>query len=201
MKAFLFITFSLILFAQCDNSKPEVDLIQEGTMMNSTVQDTCLCGDLTMDTLGGFSKNDSLFTGVCILNYPDTDLKYVVKGILNGQLHGIVTYYDKIGNILVEEVYENGQKKRTGDGAPLACDCAELEQIGSPGETKKRSFLDDIPFTGKCLKNYPNTDQIYMEVNYKSGLLDGFTIFYDKVGETMYMEKYEQGDLIKVIYD
>ncbi|NOQ73772.1 MAG: hypothetical protein GQ574_17320 [Crocinitomix sp.] len=201
MKAVVFISLCLVLFAQCDNSKPDVDLIQEGTMMNSAVQDTCLCDDLAMDTLGVFSKNDSLFTGVCILNYPNTDLEYVVKGILNGQLHGTVIYYDKTGNILVEEVYEEGQKKRTGDGAPMACDCNELEQRGSPGETKKQSFLDDIPFTGKCLKKYPDTDQIYMEVNYKSGLLEGFTIFYDHAGETMYMEKYEQGDLIKVIYD
>ncbi|MFT5820689.1 MAG: hypothetical protein ACI8ZM_001934 [Crocinitomix sp.] len=201
MKIFLFITLSLILFAQCDNSKPEVDLIQEGTMMNSAIQDTCICDELAMDTLGVFSKNDSLFTGVCILNYPNTDLKYVVKGILNGKLHGTVTYFDKMGNILVKEVYEDGQKKRTGDGAPLSCDCAELEHVGSPGETKKRSFLDDIPFSGKCFKKYTDLDQIYMEVNYKSGFLEGFTIFYDRAGKTMYMEKYEQGDLIKVIYD
>ncbi len=201
MKPFLTIILSLILFAQCDNSKPEVDLIQEGSMMNSPVQDTCLCDDLAVDSLGVFSKNDSLFTGVCILNYPNTDLKYVVKGILNGALHGNVIYYDKMGNVLVEEVYEDGEKKRTGDGAPLVCDCAELEQVSSPGETIKRSFLDDIPYTGKCHKKYPDMDQVYMEVNYKSGLLEGFTIFYDKTGETMYMEKYEKGELIKVIYE
>lgn len=201
MKSFLFIILGLVLFVQCNNSKADTDLIQEGIMMNSPAQDTCSCEDLILDSLGVFKKSDSLFTGVCILNYPNTDLNYVVKGILNGTLHGTVTYYDKAGNVLVEEIYEEGRKKRTGDGAPLVCDCAELELVSSPGETIKRSFLDDIPFSGKCQKKYMDTEQIYMEVQYKSGLLDGFTIFYDKFGDTMYMEKYENGELIKIIYE
>jgi len=201
MKSILFVILSLVLFTQCNNSKPETDLIQEGTMMISPVQDTCLCDDLSVDSLGVFKQSDSFYTGICILNYPDTDLKYVIKGILNGTLHGTVTYYDKAGNVLVEEVYEDGVKKRTGDGAPLVCDCSELELVSSLGETIKRSFLDDIPYAGKCQKKYPDMDQVYMEAQYKSGLLDGFTIFYDKQGETMYMEKYENGELIKVIYE
>jgi hypothetical protein len=201
MRRLLGLLFCLILFAQCNNNKSDVDLIQQGEMMNSPAQDTCLCDDILVDSLGVFTQDDTLFTGVCILNYPNTDLKYVVKGILNGSLHGTVTYYDKMGNILVEEVYVDGEKKRTGDRAPLVCDCSELTQSTDPGETIKRSFLDEIPYNGKCIKRYAGMDQIYMEVDYKSGLLDGFTIFYDKVGDTMYMEKYEEGVLIKIIYN
>ena len=201
MKLYLVLIVSVILFSQCGGNTDEVNLIEEGTMMNSPAQDTCSCDDLALDSLGVFTNNDTLYTGVCVLTYPGTDMKYVVKGIMNGALHGAVTYYDKAGNVLVTETYQDGRKKRTGDGAPLDCDCTELDIKSSPGESITRSFLDDIPFTGKCNEKYPESNQVYMEVDYKSGLLDGYSVFYDKAGNTMYMERYEKGELLKVIYD
>lgn len=191
-----------LLFVACTSGPAEKpDLIEEGEVMTSTIADTCMCETLLEDSTGTFYKEEALFTGTCIYNYPETDLKYMVKSILAGKLHGPTTYYDKSGNILVEEIYENGTKKRSGSGAPLTCDCSELEQLTAPGEPLTRFLLDGIPYTGKCFESYKNADQVYMEVNYEKGLKDGFAIFYDRTGETMYMEKYENGELIKVIHD
>ncbi len=202
MKFLLIGLLGLSIFSNCsDGPEQAPDLIEEGVMMTSPPTDTCLCEELSEDSAGVFYKNEAAFTGVCIYNYPDTEIKSVVKSILTGKLHGMVTYYDKLGNVLVEELYQNGIKKKTGDGAPLTCDCSELDKLSSPGESVVRAFLDDIPFNGKCLVTYQGTNQVYMEVEYINGLLDGFTIFYDREGNTMYLEKYEKGTLIKVIYE
>lgn len=192
---------SVLCFFACSSSEDEVDLIEAGSIMATNATDTCFCEVLVEDSLGNLSLDSTLFTGVCIYNYPGTKEKYMVKSLLNGKLHGLVSYYDQQGQILLEEMYENGQKKRTGDGAPQTCNCSELKQITSPGEPLSRSFLDDIPFTGKCIEKYVNSDQTYMEVSYNKGLLEGFTTFYDQTGNTLYIEKYENGQLVKVIYE
>lgn len=192
---------TLIITSCSSEPKEKPNLIEEGEMMTSTVADTCLCDDLTEDSLGIHYKNDTLFTGVCIHNYPNSDLNYMVKSIMSGKLHGNVTYYDREGGVLVEEIYEDGQKKRTGDGAPQECDCTELEAVSSPGERASRYFLDGIPFTGRCFEKYADSDQVYMEIKYENGIRQGYTTFFDKDGKTMFMEKYDRGELIKTIYE
>lgn len=200
MKYALPIIAAGFLLVNC-GSKTEPDMIEQGVMMNSSLTDTCFCDSLTMNDNGVYLFDDKEFTGVCIHNYPGTETQYMVKSMLKGKLHGSVTYFDKMGEILMEEVYENGEKKRTGSGAPLTCDCAELEQFDAPGEPYPRFLLDGIPFNGKCIDKYADIDQTYMERNYKEGLLDGFSIYYDRFGNTMYMDKYEQGAHIKTIHE
>lgn len=190
-----------LVFCYCSSSNEDSNLIEAGSIMATNTADTCFCESLEEDSAGNLLLDSVLYTGVCIYNYPGTDAKYMVKSLLNGKLHGQVSYYDQLGEILMQEMYENGQKKRSGDGAPQHCNCSELKQVNSPGEAISRSFLDDIPFTGTCTEKYVDSDQTYMEVNYNSGLIDGFTTFYDRAGKTLYMEKYEKGKLVKVIYD
>lgn len=202
MRVFFIGVFLSVLFWQCaGNTEGEKDLIDQGTVKTGTVSDTCFCDDLLPDSSGVLFRDDAPFTGVCIHNYPATDQKYMVKNVLEGKLHGSVIYYDQQGGLLFEEVYENGEQKRSGESAPLSCDCSELEKTPVPGETQEISTLDGIPYTGKCLKSYPNSDQLYMEISYDNGVLHGFSIFYDMEGNTMYMEKYEYGELLKVIYE
>jgi len=202
MKLFLLSLFFLSVIIGCGGkSKKDLDLIEEGQIFASEILDTCLCDELAKDSSNIFYQNDSLFTGICVYNYPNSTEKYMVKSMLLGKLHGNVTYFDKQGAVLLVETYENGEKKRTGDGAPLVCDCSELKVKNDHGTSIHRAYLDEIPFEGKCKKKYPDSDQIYMEVSYKNGLHDGYTIFYDKEGNTMYMEKYENGELLKVLHD
>lgn len=190
----------LVFLASCGGNKKDKSLIEEGSLMSVEPIDTCMCDDLIEDSLGNYFKDDKPFNGVCVYNYPESDQKYMVKGIMDGKLHGKIIYYDTQGKVLVEEVYENGRKKRTGDGAPMACDCSELELKKMPGESIQRFFLDDIPFSGTCTKKFPETDRVYMEANYKNGLQEGFTSYYDQAGNTLYMEKFEHGELLKIIH-
>ena len=200
MRKGLILILSGVLLLSCGGGDSEKNLIEAGTMMSSAPVDTCLCDDLSEDSLGNYFKDERPYNGVCVYNYPQSNQKYMVKGIMNGKLHGKVIYYDNQGNVLVEEVYENGQKKRTGDGAPMTCDCAELEIKKMPGESIQRSFLEDIPFSGTCTKKFPESEQVYIESNYKNGLQEGYTSYYDKMGNTLYMEKYEHGELLKIIH-
>ncbi len=201
MKSLTLALLSVLFIIGCNRGKVDSNLIEQGLIMTSEPLDTCFCDSLAKDDEGRFLQRDQLFTGVCVYNYPETDVKYMVKGILGGKLHGKVIYYDQTGKVLMEEVYENGTKKRTGDGAPIVCDCSELEKKELVGATISRWFLDEIPFSGKCIKKYPETDQTYLEANYKNGLPDGYTIYYGQDGQTLYMEKYVNGDLIKILHD
>ena len=199
-------TISIALFftlVSCSNKKNEtaVELGQQGSGL---VADTCLCSDLTIDSLGNLLKDAKPFTGVCYSTYPNSDKKYMIKSLMNGELHGKTVYLGQDGEVLMQELYESGQTKRSGELERLTCDCKELK----PNQTKNHAGevvniveLDNIPYTGKCRSNYPESHQIYLERNYKSGLLDGYSIYYDKQGLTMYMEKYEAGNLVKTIYE
>lgn len=198
-KALIMLLVAGILGA-CSNGNQDKNLIEEGNLMHSEPVDTCLCDDLFEDSLGTYFKDEKPYNGVCVHNYPESNQKYMVKGIMNGKLHGKVIYYDNQGRVLVEEVYENGHKKRTGDGAPIACDCSELDIKKMSGESIQRSFLDDIPFSGTCTKKFPESEQVYMEAYYKNGLQEGFTSYYNQSGKTLYMEKYEHGELLKIIH-
>jgi antitoxin component YwqK of YwqJK toxin-antitoxin module len=60
--------------------------------------------------------------------------------------------------------------------------------------------LDDVPFTGRCEKFYENSNQLYMESSYKKGILDGYTIYYNRDGSTILMEKYELGVMTSTVH-
>lgn len=198
-----FIVISLVLtfvLFSCSESESSNAVIEQGEMMNTTVNDTCPCNDL-VDSLSVLYLDDIPYTGVCIHNYPNSDKKYIVKGIMNGKLHGKLLYYDQSGKVILEEIYDSGSKTRNGNNAPITCDCSELLIKPIPGETITCAFLDEIPFTGKCTKSYAGSTQKYMDASYQNGVLEGFTTYFDKSGKAMFMEKYERGELIKVIRD
>ncbi|MBK9592648.1 MAG: hypothetical protein IPO32_14535 [Crocinitomicaceae bacterium] len=114
-------------------------------------------------------------------------------------MHGKVEYYDREGQIILQEFYEDGNQKRTGgaDGA-TTCDCSELETQVVQGVNVYK--LDNVPFTGKCEKFYEGESQVYMESNYKKGLLHGYTVYYNRDGSTILMEKYENGEAVSAIH-
>lgn len=202
-KTFLIIPISL-LFAGCGESEPKQESgnLDSGTVKQSGMLDTCACSDLDIDSSGNHLLKESIFTGICVENYPETNVKYIEKNILNGKLHGKIRYFDKNGEVILEEVYEAGSKKRSGDVESLTCSCSELDKIETPGISSGPVMyvLDDIPFTGTCREYYPESDQVYMEVNYRKGLVHGFTTYYKKDGSTLLIEKYVDGMQTSVVH-
>jgi hypothetical protein len=201
MKYYPFL-FLVTIFSCTENISSEEEVLNDsGTVKQSELEDTCSCNDLDIDSTGNHFLDAEIYTGICVQSYPETDLKYIEKSILNGRLHGKVTYYDKYGEIILEEIYEEGDQKRSGAVDALNCDCSELDKVEIPGsQGAMRYMLDDIPYTGICVKYYPESAQIYMEANYENGLPDGYTTYYNKDGSTLLMEKYDNGVQVKAIH-
>ncbi|MCB9224744.1 MAG: hypothetical protein R2780_07365 [Crocinitomicaceae bacterium] len=190
------------ILVSCGNEETKGNsILDTGTVKHSGDLDTCACNELDIDSLGMHLKNSSKYTGICYENYPETDIKYIEKNILNGQLHGKITYFDKAGEIILEEIYEGGNKKRSGEVEFITCHCSELAKIETPGNVSPvRYFLDEIPFTGSCEEYYPESKQVYMEVTYENGFVNGFTTYFNKDGSVLLIEKYENGELVKTIH-
>ncbi|MFT4600156.1 MAG: hypothetical protein ACI857_000326 [Arenicella sp.] len=201
MKRSLTTIFIGLLIFSCSEEEADENLESFGTVMQSNNQDTCECNALDIDTTGTMFLDAKTFTGLCTENYHGTDSKYIEKHILDGRLHGKIVYYDKMGEILIEELYENGEKKRSGELEFISCECKELVREDAVIPNMPTTFyLDDIPFTGTCTDFYPGTSQTYMEVTYKKGLLNGRSSYYDREGEVMYTEKYAEGKLITTVH-
>jgi antitoxin component YwqK of YwqJK toxin-antitoxin module len=62
-----------------------------------------------------------------------------------------------------------------------------------------RYLLDDIPYTGSCEEYYPDMNQLYMRINYRDGILQGYSSYFNKDGSTLLIQKYENGELISAI--
>jgi len=187
-----------ILLLGCNSNSNSGNTFNDGNVNANNTSDTCECNLLVADSSGLYVLNDNYYTGVCVSYYPNTKTTYIEKHYLGGKLHGKVTYFDKNGKSLFQEMYESGKQKRSGNlDHTLSCDCSELNYEKISGSSGPIARLDDIPFTGKCTKYYEGTKQLYMESNYKNGKLDGYTIYYKRDGSTILMETYNSGELIK----
>lgn len=173
----------------------------DGSIADTDLSDTCDCNDLVIDSLGAHYLHDSLFTGICVSYFVNTKSKYIEKSLLKGKLHGKVLFYDKSGEILLQEYYENGKQKRSGiTDKSLTCDCNELVMRSNTDPTiPSQYWLDDMPYSGKCEKYYPDSEQLSLEVNYKNGYQDGYTIYYNRDGSTILMERYTSGILVSTV--
>lgn len=199
MRTYLLPVFLLLLISCGDGSSEKSTPEGSSNMSEQTLADTCDCSTLQIDSLGNHLRNGQPFTGTCVSYYDGSETKYLEKNILNGLLHGKVEYFDKSGESLLQEFYEDGVQKRSGNQENgLTCDCSEL-QIQTVQNISVYK-LDDVPFTGKCEKHYENSSQLYMESSYKNGLLDGYTVYYNKDGSTILMEKYERGELTSSVH-
>lgn len=200
VKIIVCFTLIVLLFNCGENG---TDISTDDGNMNATqvAADTCDCVDLVADSTGTNLLEGKLFTGMCISYYQNTEDKYIEKNLLEGKLHGKVTYYDKTGGLLFEEIYENGKQKRNGLlDETLKCDCTELIHVKTSDPLYPSiAKLDDIPFSGKCEKFYENSTQLYMESEYKNGLLDGHTIYYREDGSTILIEKYSNGEMVSTV--
>jgi hypothetical protein len=198
MRHFFFLT-SILVIASCDNNSAEGTNLGPATISEQTMENACDCDTLEIDSLGNHTLKGKAFTGSCVSHYNGTEDKYLEKNILNGLLHGKVTYFDRSGELLLEEFYENGEQKHTGESETgLTCDCSDLEIQDMQGMSIYK--LNGTPFTGRCEKFYQNSTQLYMESNYRKGILDGYTIYYNRDGSTILMENYEAGVMTSTVH-
>ena len=191
---------SIFILISC-SSNTDSKKTSDGSISDSDITNSCDCVDLDIDSTGVHYLNDSLYTGICVSYFVNTKSKYIEKSILKGKLHGKVVYYDKSGEVLLQELYENGKQKRSGEtDKSLTCDCAELEvHPNTDPIVPSQYWLDDMPFSGKCEKYYPDSQQLSLEVNYKNGYQDGYTIYYNRDGSTILMERYTSGILVSTV--
>jgi hypothetical protein len=187
----VFLVSLFIIFNSCTTTQND-EQIELGENMQSKPMETCNCDSLE---LNGelLSFEGTIFTGLCFLNYPMSDQRYVEKQILDGKIHGNVVYYDKNDNVLFEEMYINGVQDKNED----YCNCSDLV-VEQKGEIKK-NYLNGKPFTGKCEDFFLDTEQVYLEANYIGGQLDGFVNYYSKNGNVVMIQKYELGEYVKDI--
>lgn len=189
----------LLIIAGCNSSKSSDVEVELGDNKQIDIEIlTCNCDSLILSSDSLILQlNDVTFTGVCELNYPGTEQKYIDKQIVEGKIHGNVSYYSKFDDFLYSEVYNDGLLK-SNNGQLKQCSCQELK-IEKTDSVIKNYFKETL-FTGKCEDYYLDTDQLYLEANYKNGLLSGYTIYYKKDGSTLFMQNYKEGILLDEIY-
>jgi antitoxin component YwqK of YwqJK toxin-antitoxin module len=169
-----------------------------GDNKEAVALEECYCDSLTSNTNNELVLNDNVFTGNCIANYPFSDQKYIEKQILNGKIHGKIIYYDKTGAVLIEEMYKNGDLVGNIGDNTNQCTCAELRIKKTDSISK--TYLNDVLFSGHCADYFPDTEQLSLEANYNNGLLNGFTIFYKKNGNSLIIQEYENGKMLSEIF-
>jgi len=175
---------------QTTQKKTEVEL-----GANKGIEDVqvCHCDSLNMNDRSELMFKGEVFTGVCELYYPNSTNKYVSKQILNGKINGSIFYYDKEGNILVEEEYVNGKKIGEKDQILLVnCKDLSVKEVSN----QKIYYYNEKPFTGTCQDFYPNSNQAYLVSDYKDGKLNGYTTYFNKDGSVLIMNKYKDNELV-----
>lgn len=157
--------------------------------------DICRCDSLEIDSLNIYYKNDSLYTGVCYSTYPNSERKSEVRQIFKGQLHGNRIELSTEGDTLVKSIYNLGELVNRTTKELIMCHCDSLIQVTKEND-KTLMFYTDVPFTGICQRFFPtpDTNKIYLEMPYKNGLVEGEMIFYNRRGEKILSEFYENGE-------
>ena len=192
----IILNLTLVLLVVSCNSESDSTTIELGENKTIDMSASCHCDSLKTDSTEILKLQNDVFTGTCFSNYPNSDQKYIEKEILKGEYHGKVTYFDKQGKTLYSETYSKGTAMGDLDNQPN-CNCMDIETKDENGV--KKHFYKNSLYTGKCSDNFPDTDQVYLEANYKDGLLHGYTIYYKKDGAVLMMHNYENGEIIKEI--
>jgi len=193
----IYITLLTITLFSCTSNKTETNVEMGDNKEIDLNLIVCNCDSLSINDQKLLTYHDSIFTGTCFSNYPLVEQKYIDKQIVKGKIHGKVRYYDKFGKFLSEEIYNSGdffENEETNN----FCNCNDLNIKKSDSTSK--AYLESNLFTGNCKSYFPNSEQLYLESNYKNGLLDGYTIYYKKDGATLFLQSYKEGKLLKEIF-
>lgn len=160
--------------------------------------DICRCDSLQIDSLNTYYKHDSLYTGVCFYTYPNSNKKSEIKQIFKGQLHGNRIALSEEGDTLVKSIYNLGELVNQITSEPIVCHCDSLNKISNEND-ETLMLYKDLPFNGVCQRFFPvpDTNKIYLEIPYKNGFIHGDMIFYNRQGNEILAEPYENGEKVK----
>jgi len=156
------------------------------------------CDSLRIDSLNTYYKGDSLYTGVCFLNYPKSEKKSEIRQIFKGQLHGNRIELTKQGDTITQSIYNFGKLKSRRTGEVEICHCDSLQEVANT-DGEKLMHYKEAPFNGICKRFFPepDTNQVYLEMPYKNGLVHGDMIIYDRRGNEILTEVYVDGEKVK----
>ncbi|MFK8044417.1 MAG: hypothetical protein AB8B72_02900 [Crocinitomicaceae bacterium] len=195
MNKLIFFSIFLIVVS-CTETKKSSKPESFGKNKSLGTVTNCPCDSIRENAYKILMKDGKPYTGICYTNYPDTEIKYIEKQILDGELNGTITYFSRSGEVLYEEKFEQGNFQVDLKSEDIKCDCLDLKR---KKESKKIYFKGQV-FEGTCFSNFPETEQPYMEINYKNGLRDGYTKYYSKSGSILYTEMYDKDSLMNIIY-
>jgi antitoxin component YwqK of YwqJK toxin-antitoxin module len=198
------ITILLILltFVACQSDqKPDTEAINKRILAGDFEMyeelSTCYCDSLTIDSLVTYYKNDSLYTGVCFLTYPKSQKQSEIRQIFKGQLHGNLINLSRNGDTLSQTIYNLGEMISRTTSELVMCHCDSLTEIVQPNGEALMQYKE-VPFNGVCNRFFPlpDTNKIYLEMPYKNGVVHGDMVIYNRQGEEILTEVYDEGEKV-----
>lgn len=157
----------------------------------------CECGELTENGDGLLMLNEStLFTGTCIRYYPKTDIIMEERQILNGKYYGYFFIYDLDSRLMTKTLYKDGFLLSAKGENAKQCACADLKDYTDSTTGVTYKIFNDEYFTGTC-SNYYEDSIIALTAEFRAGLNHGELRIYDKDGNLIISEKYDDGELVK----
>lgn len=192
----------LLTFVACQlDKKPDTKAINKRILSGDFDMyeelDICRCDSLKIDSLNTYFRDDSLYTGVCFLTYPESKKKSEVRQIFKGLLHGNHIELSKKGDTISQSIYNLGELKSKRTKEMITCHCDSLKENTNRDEDKRMYYLE-IPFTGTCNRFFPlpDTNKIYLKMQYQNGLVHGDMIIYNRQGKEVLTEFYEEGQKV-----
>ncbi|MEX2485934.1 MAG: hypothetical protein WED10_15285, partial [Brumimicrobium sp.] len=184
----LYIAITLLMVTACtNNKKPSAEAINERLLQGEFEMyehySSISCDSLQLDSLNTYYNNDSLYTGECFINYPNSKAKHEVLQIYDGKLHGNKIVLSKKGDTVIQNIYNLGKliSRSVAENVIEPCDSL-IEKEQPNGRTLMYHY--EIPFTGTCQRFFPkpDTNKVYLEIPYRDGVIHGNMIIYDRKG-------------------
>jgi hypothetical protein len=202
IKLIVLLGVSILLLVACggvDNSPEAVrERLLQGEFDAYVHTQRVECDSLYVDSLGFYRLSDSLFTGVCFTNFPNQQVKFEERQIFRGQMHGHHLLFTPKGDTISVNLYNQGKllRKSIGKGEVVNCDSLQVE-IHADGSEISTYF--GAPYNGTCHRYYPepDTQQVYLTIPYSNGKVHGEMFIYDKQGNVLVKEVYNEGEKIE----
>ncbi len=195
------------IFISCDLSQqtPTNEVIRERLLLGEfdayEYLPTVHCDSLVLDTLNNLTYQDSLFSGICFVNFENSSSKQQIQQIFRGKLHGNSLLLSPKGDTISMRLYNHGRFTRelVAGYTTVICDSLDVFQNDLGNQVV---FFDGLPFTGKCVSYFDpiESDDSLLQIEkikpYARGVLEGEVILYNSEGEEVNRKMYKGGELL-----
>ncbi len=203
MKVFLVFVLLLLTTLSCDwniqslNKEQIQERLLSGEFDAYSYLPTINCDSLATDDSGNILYEDSLFSGVCVMYYPNGESVLEARQIFRGKLHGNRILFSPKGDTLSMNLYNHGRLLRESIGQNEVVHCDSLEVFRNDSGDEIRYYFGE-PYNGFCETYYPDdSTAIYTKASYSKGLKHGDFLVYDRSGEIILKEYYQAGEFVK----